>query len=302
MTASVRAFGHFPVSIGTSLALEGLYALERPVGPSESTFNDQQRQRMLENNKRHLRNGRHIDAVWVNLETLVRNVMEAYARGDNPTVTQYVNDVFEDIDFLQRTVNEQSNHTHTLVIYLEDADERKWVFPQAQWRKPSTKLQLEKQYQLDMILRIVVSTLQGDNQPLRIVKRFPRQSGSQATLQQTVVLMTHLPHQLFWSRDFKHLLLLESHTGMLKDRSQWSSKLKGVSGKDGIPFNPFTLQVLGDNHLFAGESRVVQRELRALADKLHWTAITGRERMVSDLRSKGGVILQEVYNKTMTAL
>lgn len=295
MANSVRAFGHFPLSIGTSLALEGLYALERTVEPSGSSFVDSQRQRMVANNQRFLKSTTQYAAVWVNLETIVRNVIEAYSKDEfkSQHLNDLVNDVFEDIEAIQTLIAEHDENNRELVVFIEDATERKWLFPHAQWKTPTTKAQIDKAYFHNNITRMVVDALLKDKQPLRVIKRHPPVSNDR------IIMISHFPHQLFWGRYFTNILLLESHTGMLKERRQWNSKLKGISQKDPMPFNPFTLQVLGDGQLFAGESRVVQKELKALSVNATWTQVTSREKMLSDIKTRGGVVLQEVYNKTM---
>lgn len=276
MSTYIRALGDYPLSVGTSRALEGLFNKEAPL--------------------RNQRLSIKVTKLWVNLETIVRNAIEAYPSDNILTLPldDVIDSVFEDIEALQDVVINESDTRVGLVVYLEDDQERLWVYPHAQWRVATTERQKRIALLNSLAVRQISTTMKEQKMPLNIIKRRPPVSHDM------VAMLTHHTHNLFWERCFGYLLLLESYTGVLKDTNQWSGKLKGIDDKDQIPFNAFTLQVLGDSALFSGESRVIQRELKALAKTANWSKVTTREKIVYDIKKHGTPVLKESYNKLMS--
>jgi hypothetical protein len=268
--------GEYPISVGTSLALEGFFRKEP--------------------NNRQERIRTAITKLWVNLETVVRNAIEAYPSDNLKTLplNDVVDSVFEDVEAIQTTIRDQSEGSVALVLYYEDPEERKWLFPHAQWRVPTTERKKRISLLHDLATRQVSGMMLEKKMPLNIIKRRPPVSHDH------VAILTHHIHNLFWERSFGYLVLLESYTGALKDANLWSGKMKGVDVRDQMPFNPLTLQILGDGSLFAGESRVIQRELKVLARNANWTKVTTRERILNDISRQGTPVLKEAYNKLMS--
>lgn len=275
MSTYIRTLGDYPISVGTSLALEGFFK---------------------ETSLRNKRLSVKVNKLWVNLETIVRNAIEAYPSDSFQTLplADIVDSVFEDIEAMQDVITNDSGGRIGLIIYLEDENERKWLYPHAQWRTPTTERQKRLALLNSIATRQIANTMKEQAMPLNIIKKRPPVSHDM------IAMITHQTHNLFWERCFGYLLLLESYTGALKDSNQWSGKLKGVEDKDQIPFNPFTLQILGDGSLFAGESRVIQRELKTLAKTANWSKVTTREKIIHDIKRQGTPVLKESYNKLMS--
>ena len=275
MTNTVRELGNYALSIGTSNALEKFFS---PRGP-DIKINYQQ-----------------FDSLWINIETLIRNIVDAYPSEALEVIK--VNDVvealFEELEAIQTIVMNEGDSKVALVVYIDDVSERRWVFPNAEWRKASTARQQRIATLNELSLRQSVAYIREKKMPLSVIRRRPFYDGIK------VAILTHHPHNLLWSSSFSQLTLLESYTGTLKQKHQWNSKLKGVSEKDAIPFNALTLQVIGDKELFAGESRIIVKELKKLAENANWTKVTTREKVVNDVRTKGNAALKEVYNKLMS--
>lgn len=276
MATLIRELGDYPVSIGTSRAFEGLFGKIDP--PLKQ------------------RSYKSFGHLWINLETLIRNIIEAYSTEDLKLldVSEVVTSLFEELEAIQTLVADESNGKLNLVVYFDDANERKWVFPHAEWRQPTTERQTKLHVLNSLSLRQAIAIIRERKMPLTVIRKRP------TITHDNVVILTHHPHNLLWSPTFNYLMLLESYTGVLKDSNQWSSKLKGISEKDQIPFNAFTLQVLGDGSLFAGESRIIQRELKTLKNSCNWSKVTTSEKIVSDVKRHGSAVLKEAYNKLMT--
>lgn len=101
-------------------------------------------------------------------------------------------------------------------------------------------------------------------------------------------MITHYPIDLLSQYNFGELILLESHTGSLKERSEWYSKLtlpKDIGPK--IPFNILTLQVFGDkSKLFSSIKELKQKKtLLQLAEQKRWKAFTTNSKIKDDLKA-----------------
>jgi hypothetical protein len=99
-----------------------------------------------------------------------------------------------------------------------------------------------------------------------------------------VALLTHLPVDLLWRAQFKELTLLESHTGALKKRAAWYSKLTGGSQMTRIPFNRLTLQVFGENLYFSAMLPGIRNRVLEMAEKDQWTSVTTDERIRASIQ------------------
>lgn len=77
--------------------------------------------------------------------------------------------------------------------------------------------------------------------------------------------------------------LLESHTGVFKNKYKYNTKLKGVGKVDisHIPYNKITHILLGDKTYVKPVLLVERRELLKIAEK--WTPRTTYERVLSDV-------------------
>lgn len=275
MSTPVRELGNLALSIGTSNALERFFG---ELGPEIRI------------------NYKSFDGLWINIETLIRNIVDAYPSEalEALTINEVVECLLEELEAIQQLVVNEGNNKTSLVIYIDDVSERRWVFPNAEWRKPTTARQQRISTLNEISTRQAVAYLREKKMPLSIIRRRPFYDSLK------VAILTHHPHNLLWSSSFSQLTLLESYTGTLKQKHQWNSKLKGIKEKDAIPFNALTLQVIGDKELFAGESRIIVKELKKLAEVANWTKVTTREKTVNDIRTKGSTVLKETYNKLMS--
>lgn len=277
MTIVNREIGQYPISIGTSLALEGLFGIHP-------------------NQPKHQPVAAKFTHLWINIETPIRNL---YAACDKEmlasvTITQAHDLIMEELYHIQEVVTDHPRSELTPVFYYDVFDELKWLYPKAQWRIATTERQ-QHMLNLETLTRdAVLATIEEKQYPLTVIK------GSPPVEAINVALLTHSSHQLLWRFKFNHLMLLESHTGKLKSPGEWSSKLKGISNDDHLPFTPFTLQVFGDGHLFAGEETAIKREVKSIATASRWTKVTTTEKIKNDITNKGSTTLKDCYNKLMT--
>lgn len=252
-----REKGEAPLSIGTSLALESLGGFGEFPSASPPIFK--------------------YNEMWVNLRTLIRNCFNAVERGQRIQVlaSDLIEPLLEDIQVLLSTVELKSMGRLTVKFYYNTFKRLANEFPKAKIKTPSTDKQifeyaLEEKI-LSLFLKDYVSTL--DNEVHEFDVRF-KAKGDNA------VILTHHPVDLLWRKQFRQLTLLESHSGALKPRAEWYTKLTGGRRYDRIPFNRLTLQVFGDgNTQFSSMSSKIKNRLLTLAEEGRWTPVTTDEKV-----------------------
>jgi hypothetical protein len=112
------------------------------------------------------------------------------------------------------------------------------------------------------------------------------------------LILTNYAYDLLSYKHFNKLDLLESHTGVLKPKSMWYTKL--LNGKDlnRIPFNSLSIQVFGDKETFSGMPHKVKSLILELAEKYQWTQVTSKDRIYYSLDRLDDKFLSTVL-KTM---
>lgn len=252
-----REKGAAPLSIGTSLALESLGGFGEY--PSETPPIHR------------------YEEIWVNLRTLFRNCYNAIERSQRGDLQadDLIDGFAEDIQALVSTIELNSYGKMKVVFYLSSFRSFEASFPKAKWKELSTdKQRIEhsiEQSTLKLLLSSYAETLDVDirEYDVKITGR-----GS------NVVMLTHYPVDLLWRKQFTQLTLLESHTGSLKKRAEWYSKLTSGRRYSRIPFNRLTLQVFGDgNMLFSSMGQKIKNRLLEIAEKDGWTPVTTDEKV-----------------------
>lgn len=97
----------------------------------------------------------------------------------------------------------------------------------------------------------------------------------------TVFVMTHYPVDLLGANTFRDLALVESHTGLIKTRLEFNTKLNiKKEYREYIPFTELTLKLFGDKTLYAGHNRVTRNKIFEIAQKYSWTPNTTQSRLL----------------------
>jgi hypothetical protein len=97
------------------------------------------------------------------------------------------------------------------------------------------------------------------------------------------LITTHFPVDL--NNNLGKLVLLESHTGRVKYKHDWYTKLHKLGTKDLsiIPFMEETLYLLGDTHMVKPISVRLRTVLYDIAVMKHWTSRTTSGKIKSDI-------------------
>ena len=260
---SSRELGQIPVSIGTSLALEGAFGI----------LEDNHNANPIINN---------VDVVYVNIRTLIRNMVGAIE-------TEALHSVFpEDLAYI--LVNELTTIEQAVSVFTEG---RVKVQPYL-----CNYRQLPKRFQFAILknanterqrwaaLREENTVIEFKNIlhehpsiiPIETDMDLPRDN-------RRVLLLSNYAIDLLQRYRFSAITLLESHTGATKPPALWYTKL--TNGKDltNIPFDRMTLQFFGDNgNLFTGFPIKYRRVMLDIAVKNHWTALTTKDLIISSIK------------------
>lgn len=250
-----RAIGEsLPVSIGTSLIVDGPKA-------DPSRWNQ---------------------VVLINLLTLSRNIIQSV-----PAASQFdlrCDDVTEvvltEMDILRQSLNTYAPGVQ-VEFYLPDYKLIYIDFPMAKPRLFNTK---NKQFVQQMMLDVRVKLkelIEEENKkrderkqeplPIRIMRGWKLDKDKRKT-----TILTSFPTDLLSQYQFPALTLLESHTGAVKSRREWNTKLNWHKKEDivNMPFMKFTLQVFGDDVFFIQQNLKVKQWVVDMSKRDRWTPIT----------------------------
>lgn len=254
MNIADRAVGYFPLSISTSLALQGALGThpDHPAGP-----------KLLNDFNGHA----------VNVKTLFRNYYEAIGKDNIPQVStkELIDGFREEISYYLDISEEQSGFSFKTFLYLSDYIGLESRLRHAIPRTDSTPIQILYTKTMKLVLGEIIKNEKEliNLYTLKITEKLPSQT----------LILTHFPYDLT-SRIADNMYLLESHTGAIKDRSKWHTKY--YNGKDlaAIPFNEAFLSIFGDKQQFSPIGGAYRRALIELSSKYNWSFVTSKDKVL----------------------
>lgn len=265
-TLSERAVSAFPVSIGTSLALESIF--EGQMSPYDP-------ERVIPNHIDILR----YQEIWINISTLFRNLVgavtkEAFLGASSGVLASTLEEEIEVITNLFQ--NEGKGFCRPIFYHSDYSRIKSKNLPAVAFREPSSEAQ--KYYHLRL-----QDTLKLMDEHTDSIRRF--HDAIEASSSVRAIVLTHCPYDLVKYRQFKDLELLESNTGLLKPRSQWSSKYYPVPGASMVqlPFHKKLLLVMGDKVLLKPGPLSLRKQIIDTSIKHNWSPLTTMDKVNLDL-------------------
>lgn len=249
-----RATGQFPLSIATSLALEGAFGIypERPVVEPAPIL--------------------EYDELWVNVKTLFRNFLGALDKSTAEMITSdaVVEGINGELDTIHRLITEQTSGRTSVVFYLSDYADIDRKYRYAVIRRDSTaKQKMYTAMMIDVIGKLLKMHPKG-NIRVEKLKLHPEKKTK-------ALILTHIAFDLVSYPEFRELTLLESHTGAIKERSQWYTKYLNGKELSMIPFREDFIQIFGDSETFRPADPKLREEVIQIATKFRWNAATKRD-------------------------
>ena len=246
---SDRVLGQFPLSIATSLAIEGGLGVH-PEHPSDD--------------KPLLK----YDLLWVNLKTLFRNIYNAVEREKVHSVSDkdFLEVLIQEVDQLDRVIASETQGRMQVVYYVSDYANMDITYKHAILRGDTTDLQ--KAY-----TRAMRDTLGPFVSQYRDQIKTYRLKITDGT-HQKVLMLTHFAFDLLAQKDIPRLALIESHTGAVKEKHLWYTKYLNGNTLQTIPFMEGFMQVFGDKEHFRPWPSGSRKIILDLAEKYQWSQVT----------------------------
>jgi hypothetical protein len=239
----------FGVSVGTALALEALTDSSKLKGYTD---------------------------IYINVQTLFRNLYGAYKPEFLPTdVNVLVKALCDELVAIGDIISLKITPTLHITYYLTTNLSLVKKMPRAKHRTANTDKQ---KYYEKMEKTVITKAL--DRVEKEDIKLFDIHIKGD---NKSAIMISHYPIDLLSHYSFRKLTLLESHTGVLKNKNEWITKITNLEGTRNIPFNVFTVQVFGDknNRLNTMDRKIVKLVL-TMANDYSWHASTTLEKIKFD--------------------
>ena len=270
-----RAISTYPISVGTSLALESISSGDYPPIDPERKIPQQI-------------NISNYDEMWINLHTLFRNFIRSMERVYVPRLAadEVLQVLLEEMDIINEVINTAS-FSNTKVIYYActyASLNSPILYKFSRLRVDTTDMQ---KFLTKLFTDTVKALMKTQKESKELEKFDIRYLDSELkkpikdviTIKNKGLIITHKAFDLLSHSNFSVLDLLESHTGVLKHREMWYTKFYQGKELSRIPFCNGMLQVFGDSETFAPMDIKLRRDVIELAEKQQWTQVTTREKM-----------------------
>ena len=266
-----RKTSSFSLAVGTGLAFESLF---------EPTHDRIDPDRTIESRV----NIDDYNVFYINIATLFRNIYSSVPEsgGDGIPASDYASAITFEMNVIQELV--KSNSLATKVMFY--INEYKTVYgvkklPWLNHREDTSKKQLMYRKLLSSTCKILLDN--QDTKPLIQLNNVDIGKIPESYREKALII-THIPYDLFSSTRFFKLDLLESHTGALKTKSMYYTKLLGKNPS--IPFHKAMMAIFGDKEFFGPMDKKLRDAILTLSLRKgkEWNQKTSRERVLSDIR------------------
>jgi hypothetical protein len=248
---SYREVGKYPISIGTSLAIESITGIhDDRLGKVD----------VLE-----------YDCLWLNIRTLLRNMLGAMksVSGPTPGASDYAESLVSEIESITQTVSEVSINKCRVMCYYSNYSEVERKHKGAVVRVFTTDKQKETFRTSKEILLKLFQKIKERNIPFIGINDLITGQPPSKNL-----ILTHYAYDLLANSSNFKLTLVESHTGAVKSKALWHTKYLDGKNLPMIPFNRLFLQVFGDKETFRPMDHKLRKEIVDTATQYRWNSNT----------------------------
>jgi len=264
-----RAVGKFPISVATSLALEAACGIHDDYPVNRAPILD-------------------YPAFWVNVRTLIRNFIGSLDRHSvNSLVPEDIAEtIAEEMQHISGIIAEYSEHRSNVTYYYSDYHDMESKYKHATVRRDNTDNQKEYTAMHEVAMKALLE-ITGNQIHLFTLKLEPEAFP-------TAMILTNYAYDLVSYKKFNKLVLLESHTGRIKERAQWYTKYYQGEGLSMIPFREDFLQVFGDSTTFRPMDHRLRKDIIEIATKYNWSAVTTKDKILYGINA-----MKNDYYKTI---
>lgn len=276
-----RMMGQLPISIATSVAFESLLNMEPPsdappwVRRPSGSVQPIRRQKEL----------------WINLRTLLRNIDGAI----NPEVENltspldYYRALVAEMATIETIVNELPAEERPKTVYFTKSYENlSRIWPNALFRDVTApKLKVFAVLENNVMSYFADDIRKGVfAQDKVIIADSYLSPGIRAAL------ISHFPVDLVLTKGNKFELLVESHTGALKLKQEWYTKLRDGNKYPRIPFDKAMVQIFGDKeNMLSPQTLAIRKRLGVISEKYRWSPMTTRDRVIFSIEQEHEPVL-----------
>jgi hypothetical protein len=252
------ARGQYPVNVPTSMALESLMNIHPTLTHDESP---------------HLKYQHY----WMNLRTLYRNVTGSFTADINSmlkpmVIAELLHDEWEAV----KRVLADTKIDPTLYLCNYKAIYSRYRHHSV-FKSDKTPKQEEERVRMEKSIQQFLNDVGKD-----YVKGFdtdiapPKKDGN-------FLIQTHIAWDLLSYKSFEELDLIESHTGAIKNRSLWYTKLNNGKDLSMIPFTQYFARIFGEKEFFSPMDSDLRKAIVDLGTKYGWSALTTDARVRMNL-------------------
>lgn len=274
-----RAMGALPLSIATSLAIESACGIHPEIKVPKAPILGYQE-------------------LWINLRTLFRNLLgsldkEAYKRA-MPNVLALA--LEEEMDQIRSIIKEYSNDRCEVVFYVSNYKDIERRYPHAVVRRDNTENQ--KSYTILLTATFQILLKRHEKSPESMINVFDLKLHN-AKGKKKAMIITHYAFDLLSHKAFEQLSLLESHTGKIKEQSQWYTKYYEGNKLSRFPFREDFVQIFGDSETFRPGDNNLRRDLMAIAEKYNWNALITHDKIVYGINQLSNPYYRDVMKEIL---
>lgn len=307
-----RVKGQLPLSIATSLAIESILGIMDGREPDPN--NPLRRYASLAVNafnkaKQFL--GIHVeetpvnkdtapianfDELWINFRTLFRNVVGAINANDLKSITakELAYAVMEERAIIKGVLEDHGFNTD-VYLYICTYHNVSNIFREGILKQGMTPIQQAYAELENSAAQAVFDELGKDTDMLLLFDT------TIVAHSKKCMLLSHFPIDLLnmMNVNSNDLCLVESHTGAIKRRNKWNTKLKeGNMDISRIPFDKMTIQMFGDKgNLFLAYPKEYRAKLVELSIKYQWTPLTTESRIKQCVELSREPLLMQAVQK-----
>ena len=260
---SNRVISSYPLSLPTSFAFESMllpapnptYDLERKI-PNKVDITSYKE-------------------MYINLQTLFRNLVSSVSKeditaADASEIVSVLHTEMEVIDSLLK--NEGQGICKPIYYYCT----YEAVHNNGKVKTRTDNLPAQKLMRYKLVKTLEILSKQGN------VIRF--NSDVVPSSRVDALILTHMPYDLVNHHKFNKLDLLESHTGVLKNKTKWYTKYYPIGSDDisMLPFHRQLLMVLGDKSLINPSDIRLRRQILEIAIRRKWTVMSTMPKIIQD--------------------
>lgn len=265
-----RTISGFPLSVGTSLAMESIFTPQMtPIDPDR----DPPQQVDL----------KHYSEIWISVHTLLRNIFaaaskEAVLRASTNELYMVLHNEISVIEQLFRI--EGMGRCKPIFYFLSyDSVYKGKISSYIEGRPDTSQSAAAFTAHVVQVLKMFQQR-NPDVLQLGDIEFKPTHGLTSA------MVLTHSPLDLGSCKHFRKLDLLESHTGKLKPRTQWNTKYYPIPQGDmsRLPWHRKLHWIFGDKVIIKPMEMKLRRQILQLAEDQHWTAVTTMPKIMQDFR------------------